>query len=124
MTREIEEKSEIGFAQSIHELFSHLERERRWFSLLCICTMIISAWIAIGYLWMLSLPFIFKITTVEVHLTDYANIGISFFIFLLAAIWFYLALKEYVFLRRWGIRFRKLMNFESQLEKETGESTK
>jgi len=124
LTQGIEEKPEEGLAQSIHELFNHLERERRWFSLLCVCTMIISAWIAIGYLWMLSLPFVFKITTVEVRLTDYANVGISLFIFLLAAIWFYLALKEYVFLRRWGIRFRKLKNFESQLEKEAVESTK
>lgn len=124
MTQEIEEKPEEGLAKSIHELFNHLERERRWFSILCVCTMIISAWIAIGYLWMLSLPFVFKITTIEVRLTDYANIGISLFIFLLAAIWFYLAFKEYVFLRRWGIRFRKLKNFESQIEKEAVESTK
>jgi len=124
MMEEIDEKPEEVLAKTIHDLFNHLERERRWFSLLCICTMVISAWIAIGYLWMLSLPFIFKITIVEVNLTDYANIGISLFVFLLAATWFYLALKEYIFLRRWGIRFRKLKNFEDRLEREAVESAK
>jgi len=110
--------SEESLVKLLYDLFNRVEKEQRWVRAFSIFTMVVSAWMAISYLWLLSLPILFDIKTVTVNLTDYLHLGEILLVMTVAITWFYLALRQYLFSRRWDMRFRRLKEFENHLREE------
>jgi hypothetical protein len=104
-----------------HEEFvQHIERGSSKIRALSLTTIVVAVLLIISYAYQIALPLIAGTTTVQVNLTDPSLVATEIVLLVLALVWLYVALKDYLFTRRLTGQIKEARRLEGELIRKYG----
>jgi hypothetical protein len=99
------------------ELMQHIERGGRIIRGLSILTIVVASLLSVLYLYQIALPYAFGMTQVTVDLLAPSNIALESILIVLALLWLYVGVRDYLFVSRLSKSIREIRAAEKEIEK-------
>lgn len=105
-------------AIEIHEEFiQHIERGGTIIKVLSLVTIVVALLLVGSYIYELLLPYVTDITSVTVNLVDPTLQATELGVLILALIWLYVGLRDFLFTRKMDKAIREIRALEKAFEK-------
>jgi hypothetical protein len=112
------EDSPARTAIETHEEFiQHIEAGRSKILVLSLMTIFVSGLLALSYVYQLLLPYVSSTTTVTVNLLDPSLMVFEAVLIILALLWLYVGIRDYVFTLKLSRGIAQARTLEAELQK-------